>query len=144
MVSQLKTGGKSNNNPLNRESGSLLSPLGASHTFQSMFSLRANRTMRVQRYGQWIGKWKHTFDFVVINFVIISIIYFTLAYHDPGSHSVFWYNHEQSKGQWETPDAVRQWKETSTGQDSFDKVMKMKRIVQFNEFTKSIYLLIRV
>jgi hypothetical protein len=63
-----------------------------------MFSLRSNRTMRLQRYGPWI------------------------AYHDPGSHSVFWYNHEQSKGQWETPDIVRQWKSTENGQDSFDKV----------------------
>ncbi len=45
-----------------------------------------------------------------------------LAYHDPGSHSVFWYNHETQKGQWETPELVRNWRSTKETQDQFDKV----------------------
>jgi hypothetical protein len=99
MISQLKQFGHHNIlNAAKNANSSHTQPLGASHTFQSMFSLRANRTMRLQRYGPWI------------------------AYHDPGSHSVFWYHHETGKGQWETPDLVKNWREVSENKDTFDKV----------------------
>jgi hypothetical protein len=38
-----------------------------------MFSLRTNKSMRLQKYGAWI------------------------AYHDTQSDSVFWYNHETAQ-----------------------------------------------
>ncbi len=41
---------------------------------QSMFSLRAVKSLRLERWGQWI------------------------AYHDQTSHTVFWYNHESNLG----------------------------------------------
>jgi len=50
----------------------------------SMFTLRTNKSMRLQRWGAWI------------------------AYHDTQSHSIFWYNHETAKGQWEQPEQVAQ------------------------------------
>jgi hypothetical protein len=43
------------------------------HATQSMFSLRTNKSMRLQKYGAWI------------------------AYHDTQSDSVFWYNHETAQ-----------------------------------------------
>ncbi len=62
MISQLKQfGGNGAKNAgtsvLNRDVNGISSnqPLGANHTFQSMFSLRSNRTMKLQRYGPWIG-----------------------------------------------------------------------------------------
>jgi hypothetical protein len=43
------------------------------HATQSMFSLRTNKSMRLQKYGAWI------------------------AYHDTQSDSIFWYNHETAQ-----------------------------------------------
>lgn len=72
MISQLKQfggngGGKGNpTSVLNRDMNNGISsnqPLGANHTFQSMFSLRSNRTMKLQRYGPWIGKLLESFSF---------------------------------------------------------------------------------
>lgn len=68
---------------------------------QSMFSLRANKSMRLQRFGAWI------------------------AYHDTQSASVFWYNHETAEGQWEEPAqvaALKQQQASNTKKDIFDKV----------------------
>lgn len=72
---------------------------------QSMFSLRANKSMRLQRFGAWI------------------------AYHDTQSASVFWYNHETSEGQWEEPAqvaALKQQQASSAKKDIFDKVATTK------------------
>lgn len=43
------------------------------HAAQSMFSLRTNKSMRLQKYGAWI------------------------AYHDTQSDQMFWYNPETSQ-----------------------------------------------
>lgn len=49
---------------------------------QSMFSLRAVKSLRLERWGPWI------------------------AYHDQQSQTVFWYNHESNVGQWNKPEQV--------------------------------------
>jgi hypothetical protein len=128
MISQLKQFGNGKvigNDPmsaLRRGDIDNTRQLGANHTFQSMFSLRANRTMRLQRYGPWIGKQTLLYAFQFFNCSVFAFFDCFLAYHDPGSHSVFWYNHENQKGQWETPDVVKKWRETREDQDQFDKV----------------------
>lgn len=66
----------------------------ANYQFHSMFSLRGNKTMRLQRRGPWI------------------------AYTDPESNSVFWYNHETQQGQWEKPEQVIQWEAEEETQDN--------------------------
>jgi hypothetical protein len=139
MISQLKQFGNGKvigNDPmsaLRRGDIDNTRQLGANHTFQSMFSLRANRTMRLQRYGPWIGKSAAAFRLLLytIGLLLLHCCYLLLslslfiAYHDPGSHSVFWYNHENQKGQWETPDVVKKWRETREDQDQFDKVVRV-------------------
>jgi hypothetical protein len=55
--------------------------------YQSMFTLRDNSTMRLQRYGCWI------------------------AYYDPtGTNNIFWYHSEKGTGQWEMPEEVKEYK----------------------------------
>lgn len=55
--------------------------------YQSMFTLRDNSTMRLQRYGCWI------------------------AYYDPtGTNNIFWYHSEKCVGQWETPEEVKEYR----------------------------------
>jgi len=49
----------------------------------SHWSLRRNRSMRLQQYGSWI------------------------AYEDPELHSVYWYNVHSKESSWERPEAVR-------------------------------------
>ena len=49
---------------------------------QSFFSLKKNKTMRLQRWGAWI------------------------AYEDQETNSIYWYNQSTTKGQWETPPEV--------------------------------------
>lgn len=48
-----------------------------------------------------------------------------IAYHDPHSHQVFWYNHETSGGQWEEPAeiAVLRAAASSKRAGSFEKVL---------------------
>jgi hypothetical protein len=75
----------------------------------SMFSLKNARSMKLQRYGHWI------------------------AYYDAENpFAVFWYNHETSDGQWETPLEVMEWQEkysdTSMSLDIFDKVNNVSLI----------------
>merc|ERR1711871_1852892 len=54
---------------------------------QSFFSLKKNKTMRLQRWGPWI------------------------AYEDQETKQVYWYNQSTSQGQWETPAEVAATKE---------------------------------
>ncbi len=49
---------------------------------QSMFSLKTNKSLRLQRWGEWI------------------------AYEDQQTDKVYWYNSVTSKGQWEKPQSV--------------------------------------
>ena len=49
---------------------------------QSYFSLKANRSLRLQRWGPWI------------------------AYEDQNTHTVYWYNTESAEGQWQQPEQV--------------------------------------
>jgi len=69
---------------------------GASHpteakkqlrSVQSMFSLKKNKSLRLQRWGSWI------------------------AYEDQDDASkVYWYNHSTNEGQWEVPESVAKLK----------------------------------
>jgi len=56
-------------------------PKGLKDT-KSFFSLKKNKTMRLQRWGAWI------------------------AYEDPDTRQTYWYNQSTSSGQWETPPEV--------------------------------------
>ena len=49
---------------------------------KSLFSLSSDRSLRLQRWGQWI------------------------AYEDQSSKSIYWYNPGSCTGQWEKPDEV--------------------------------------
>eukprot|EP00606_Chrysophyceae_sp_TOSAG23-5_P000351 GSChrysophyteH2.ASY1.ANO1.949.1 assembled CDS len=55
---------------------------GAGAHVQSMFSLKTNKSLRLQRWGEWI------------------------AYEDQQTDKIYWYNSSTSKGQWEKPQAV--------------------------------------
>lgn len=68
---------------------------------QSMFSLRAVKSLRLERWGAWI------------------------AYHDQQSQTVFWYNHESNEGQWNKPEQVTLMQISSREKkDYFDKVRR--------------------
>ena len=57
---------------------------------QSMFSLKANKSLRLQKWGQW------------------------LAYEDPANpQALYWYNHATSTGQWTMPTEVVQMQATA-------------------------------
>lgn len=71
-----------NNQQLQSQHSPYRQQLGAHFAFKSMFSLRGQNTMRLQRIGDWI------------------------AYHDPGSEAVFWFDHSKGSGQWEQPQEV--------------------------------------
>jgi hypothetical protein len=75
--------------------------LNSASAHQSMFSLRANKSMRLQRFGAWI------------------------AYHDTQSEAIFWYNHESAEGRWEEPEEVKtlkQMQESNTIKTNLEKV----------------------
>lgn len=89
--------------------------LNKDHIYPSLFTLRDAKTMRLQRFGSW------------------------LAYHDPYTAQVFWYNHETCSGQWELPEQVllfqqqaerarqRELGNVQEGEeDRFDKVLQSK------------------
>lgn len=67
-------------------------------TAQSMFSLRAVKSLRLQKWGDWI------------------------AYHDQSSKTVFWYNHKTNAGQWEQPQQVTLIQQNEVQKDIFEKV----------------------
>lgn len=47
-----------------------------------------------------------------------------IAYHDPHSHQVYWYNHETTAGQWQTPTEVIELRSAANkNADGFDKVI---------------------
>jgi ankyrin repeat protein len=56
-------------------------PKGLKHV-QSMFSLKTQKSLRVQRWGEWI------------------------AYEDQQTNHIYWYNHAKGEGQWEKPEEV--------------------------------------
>ena len=58
-------------------------PKGLKHV-QSMFSLKTQKSLRVQRWGDWI------------------------AYEDQQTSHIYWYNHSKGCGQWEKPEEVAQ------------------------------------
>ena len=48
-----------------------------------------------------------------------------IAYHDPHSHQVYWYNHETTTGQWQTPAEVVELRSAANkNADGFDKVIR--------------------
>jgi hypothetical protein len=49
---------------------------------KSMFSLNSERSLRLQRWGNWI------------------------AYEDQAAKTIYWYNPSNGSGQWEKPDEV--------------------------------------
>lgn len=57
---------------------------------QSMFSLKANKSLRLQKWGQW------------------------LAYEDANSNRQYWYNHSTNEGQWEVPEEVVRLQQNDT------------------------------
>jgi len=69
----------------------------------SMFSLNGGKTLRMEKWGCWI------------------------AYHDPHSQQVFWYNHETASGQWEVPAEVVEMRGIAErNKDGFDKTLRSK------------------
>ena len=54
---------------------------------KSLFSLKTKKTMKMQRWGAWI------------------------AYEDNSTHNIYWYNHEELRGQWEKPEEVTKLQE---------------------------------
>ena len=61
------------------------------------------KTLRMEKWGCWI------------------------AYHDPQSQQIFWYNHETSCGQWEVPAEVVEMRGIAErGKDGFDKTLRSK------------------
>ena len=63
--------------------GGVDAPRGLKHV-QSMFSLKTQKSLRVQRWGEWI------------------------AYEDQQTNHIYWYNHSKGGGQWEKPEEVAQ------------------------------------
>lgn len=50
-----------------------------------------------------------------------------IAYHDPHSQQVFWYNHETSNGQWDVPAEVVEMRGIAErSKDGFDKTLRSK------------------
>ena len=47
-----------------------------------MFSLKTNKSLRLQRWGDWI------------------------AYEDQQTSSIYWYNSRSNTGQWDKPESV--------------------------------------
>lgn len=85
---------------MGESSGALESGLGsASSSFrtlrhaQSMFSLKTSKSLRLQKWGEW------------------------LAYEDQQTTSVYWYNHRTSTGQWTKPDEVALLEKQMHGSD---------------------------
>lgn len=74
---------------------------------QSLFSLRTDQSIRLQRIGSWI------------------------IYHDDATNSVYYYNQTSRTGQWETPEKIKQIQTqalanssgASTSFDGFGKVI---------------------
>lgn len=77
---------------------------------QSLFSLRMDQSIRLQRYGSWI------------------------VYHDEANESVYYYNQTTRTGQWEVPDRIRHIQTNalqnssglSTSMDGFGKSLQTK------------------
>jgi ankyrin repeat protein len=65
------------------------------HSVKSMFSLKANKSLRLQRWGSWIAYEDTTPD---------------------GSEKIYWYNHRTNEGQWEKPDSVEKLMNASKGE----------------------------
>lgn len=98
---QSKSVQQNTNNSVGNSDASIEVSKALHQATQSMFSLRANKSMRLQRWGSWI------------------------AYHDTQSKSIFWYNHETSEGQWDVPKQVQllqREQQTQTAQNAVNKV----------------------
>ncbi len=85
----------------------------------SMFSLKNAKSMKLQRYGNWI------------------------AYYDADNpFAIFWYNHETTQSQWETPLEVMEWQErhhSSSNINIFDQVSSYwQRLVVYKYIFKMI------
>lgn len=77
---------------------------------QSLFSLRMDQSIRLQRYGSWI------------------------VYHDDANNSTYYYNQTSRTGQWEIPDRIKHIQTqalhnnsgASTSMDGFGKGLQTK------------------
>ena len=71
----------SSSNLLSGGGGSQMGERTLKHV-QSMFSLKTNKSLRLQRWGDWI------------------------AYEDQQTSSIYWYNSRSNSGQWDKPESV--------------------------------------
>jgi len=76
---------------------------------QSMFSLKTNKSLRLQRWGEWI------------------------AYEDQQTEKVYWYNSSTSKGQWEKPQVVAKMQTDATG-SSPNKQLTSKKSMRLKKY----------
>ena len=74
-----------------------------------MFSLKTNKSLRLQRWGEWI------------------------AYEDHQTEKVYWYNSSTSKGQWEKPQAVAKMQTDANG-SSPNKQLTSKKSMRLKKY----------